>query len=83
MASTAASLPLTMTETPSVSRPAGPLEGATMDQVHRQFQTNVFGLIALNKAFIPHFHAQGSGAIVNIGSISADQDYPPPNPPPT
>jgi NAD(P)-dependent dehydrogenase (short-subunit alcohol dehydrogenase family) len=29
---------------------AGPLEGATMDQVHRQFQTNVFGLIALNKA---------------------------------
>jgi NAD(P)-dependent dehydrogenase (short-subunit alcohol dehydrogenase family) len=29
---------------------AGPHEGATMDQVHRQFQTNVFGLIALNKA---------------------------------
>src|ERR1700761_3683372 len=55
---------------------AGPLEGATMDQVHRQFQTNVFGLIALNKAFIPHFRAQGSGVIVNIGSISADQGYP-------
>ena len=47
-----------------------------MDQVHRQFQTNVFGLIALNKAFIPHFRAQGSGVIVNIGSISADQGYP-------
>src|ERR1700739_2525311 len=55
---------------------AGPLEGATMDQVHRQFQTNVFGLIALNKAFIPHFRAQGSGVIVNIGSISAEQGYP-------
>ena len=55
---------------------AGPLEGATMDQVHRQFQTNVFGLIALNKAFIPHFRAQGSGVIINIGSISADQGYP-------
>ncbi|WAU82868.1 SDR family oxidoreductase [Streptomyces sp. Qhu-G9] len=55
---------------------AGPLEGTTMDQVHRQFQTNVFGLVALNKAFIPHFRAQGSGVIVNIGSISADQGYP-------
>jgi NAD(P)-dependent dehydrogenase (short-subunit alcohol dehydrogenase family) len=29
---------------------AGPLEATAMDQVHRQFQTNVFGLIALNKA---------------------------------
>jgi len=55
---------------------AGPLEATTMDQVHRQFQTNTFGLIALNKAFIPHFRAQGSGVIVNIGSISADQGYP-------
>ena len=55
---------------------AGPLEGTTMDQVHRQFQTNVFGLIALNKAFIPHFREQGSGVIVNIGSISAEQGYP-------
>src|ERR1700761_4136032 len=55
---------------------AGPLEGTAMDQVHRQFQTNVFGLIALNKAFIPHFRAQGSGVIVNIGSISAEQGYP-------
>ena len=55
---------------------AGPLEGSTMDQIHRQFQTNVFGLIALNKAFIPHFREQGSGVIVNIGSISADQGYP-------
>ena len=55
---------------------AGPLEGTAMDQVHRQFQTNVFGLIALNKAFIPHFRAQGSGVIINIGSISADQGYP-------
>jgi NAD(P)-dependent dehydrogenase (short-subunit alcohol dehydrogenase family) len=55
---------------------AGPLEGTTMDQVHRQFQTNVFGLIALNKAFIPHFRAHGCGVIVNIGSISADQGYP-------
>ncbi|MEU0503075.1 SDR family oxidoreductase [Nocardia sp. NPDC005998] len=55
---------------------AGPLEATTMDQVHRQFQTNVFGLIALNKAFIPILRKQGSGVIVNVGSISADQGYP-------
>jgi NAD(P)-dependent dehydrogenase (short-subunit alcohol dehydrogenase family) len=55
---------------------AGPLEASTMDQIHRQFQTNVFGLIALNKAFIPHFREQGSGVIINIGSISAEQGYP-------
>ena len=54
----------------------GPLEASTMDQVHRQFQTNVFGLIALNKAFIPLFRRQRSGVIVNVSSISADGGYP-------
>ena len=47
-----------------------------MEQVHDQFQTNVFGLIALTKAFIPLFREQRSGVIVNISSISADQGYP-------
>jgi len=40
---------------------SGPLEASTMDQAHWQFQTNVFGLIALNKAFIPIFREQRSG----------------------
>lgn len=55
---------------------AGPLEASTMDQIHRQFQTNVFGLIALNKAFIPIFRKQRSGLIVNVSSISADMGFP-------
>ncbi|HEX3784494.1 MAG TPA: SDR family oxidoreductase [Pseudonocardiaceae bacterium] len=55
---------------------SGPLEATTMEQAHRQFQTNVFGLMALNKAFIPIFRAQRSGVIVNFGSISAEQGYP-------
>lgn len=54
----------------------GPVEAGTMDQVHRQFQTNVFGLIALTKGFLPFFREQRSGVIVNISSISADQGYP-------
>lgn len=55
---------------------AGPLEASTMDQIHRQFQTNVFGLIALNKSFIPIFRKQRSGLIVNVSSISADMGFP-------
>ncbi|MGW1159152.1 SDR family oxidoreductase [Streptomyces sp. NPDC002513] len=55
---------------------SGPLEASTMDQVHRQFQTNVFGLIALNKAVIPIFRKQRSGVVVNVSSISADAGFP-------
>ncbi|MFJ2375704.1 SDR family NAD(P)-dependent oxidoreductase [Streptomyces sp. NPDC087769] len=54
----------------------GPLEATTMDQAHRQFQTNVFGLIALNKTVIPIFRKQHSGVIVNVSSISADAGFP-------
>jgi short-subunit dehydrogenase len=54
----------------------GPVEASTMVQVHQQFQTNVFGLIALTKAFIPIFRKQLAGVIVNLSSISADQGYP-------
>ncbi|MFK4110270.1 SDR family NAD(P)-dependent oxidoreductase [Streptomyces sp. NPDC002176] len=54
----------------------GPVEAASMRQIHGQFQTNVFGLMALTKGFLPHFRKQRSGVIVNISSISADQGYP-------
>ena len=54
----------------------GPVEASSMAQVHEQFQTNVFGLMALTKAFIPMFRQQRSGVIVNLSSISADQGYP-------
>jgi NAD(P)-dependent dehydrogenase (short-subunit alcohol dehydrogenase family) len=55
---------------------SGPLEATTMDQAHRQFQTNVFGLMALSKAFIPIFRQQRSGVIVNVSSISAEAGFP-------
>jgi NAD(P)-dependent dehydrogenase (short-subunit alcohol dehydrogenase family) len=54
----------------------GPVEATSMEQVHRQFQTNVFGLIAITKAFLPHFRQQRSGVIVNISSLTAEQGYP-------
>jgi NAD(P)-dependent dehydrogenase (short-subunit alcohol dehydrogenase family) len=54
----------------------GPLEGTSMEQVHRQYQTNVFSLLALTRAFLPNFRAQGSGTVINIASITGDQGYP-------
>jgi NAD(P)-dependent dehydrogenase (short-subunit alcohol dehydrogenase family) len=54
----------------------GPLEGTSMEQVHRQYQTNVFGLLSLTKAFLPIFRAQRAGSIVNIASLTAEQGYP-------
>lgn len=54
----------------------GPVESSSMGQIHEQFETNVFGLFALTKAFLPAFREQRSGVIVNLSSISADQGYP-------
>lgn len=54
----------------------GPMETATPGQIHRQFETNVFGPIALINAFLPSFRKQGSGAIINISSIGGRIAFP-------
>jgi NAD(P)-dependent dehydrogenase (short-subunit alcohol dehydrogenase family) len=54
----------------------GPLEATSMEQVRAQFETNVFGLMAMSKAFLPHFRKRRAGTIINISSISADNGYP-------
>lgn len=54
----------------------GPLETSTMDQIRSQYETNVFGLIGVTKAFLPHLRAQVSGLVVNIASTSAENGYP-------
>lgn len=54
----------------------GPLEATSMDQIRTQFETNVFGLIAVTQAFIPTMRERRSGMIINISSISAENGYP-------
>lgn len=54
----------------------GPLEASSMQQIRAQYDTNVFGLIEVTKAFIPHFRARNAGMIVNVSSISAENGYP-------
>lgn len=48
----------------------GPFEAATDEQVRRQFETNVFGLMNVCREIIPIFREQKRGTIVNISSIS-------------
>jgi len=54
----------------------GPTETTTMEQIENQFKTNVFGLMAVSKAFIPHFRENNSGLFINFSSASARFNYP-------
>ena len=47
----------------------GPVEAGTREQILRQFDVNVFGLIACVKAVAPHFRARRAGTLINVSSI--------------
>jgi NAD(P)-dependent dehydrogenase (short-subunit alcohol dehydrogenase family) len=47
----------------------GPLEAFTSEQVQQQFDTNVFSVLRVNRAALPHMRRQGSGLLLQIGSI--------------
>src|SRR6184192_42023 len=48
---------------------AGAAEESSVAQDQRVFDINVFGLIRMTKAVLPHMRAQGSGRIINISSV--------------
>ena len=48
----------------------GPIEECSDDEVLVQFDTNVFGLLRVVRAVLPVMRAQGSGVIVNVGSLA-------------
>lgn len=48
---------------------SGPVERLDLGDVRAQFETNVFGLVALSRLVLPGMRERGSGRIVNIGSI--------------
>jgi NADP-dependent 3-hydroxy acid dehydrogenase YdfG len=47
----------------------GPFEAASKDQIKRQFDVNVFGLMAVIQHILPHFRQNNSGTIINVSSI--------------
>jgi NADP-dependent 3-hydroxy acid dehydrogenase YdfG len=55
---------------------SGALESVDVADVRRQFETNVFGLIRLTQLVLPGMRAQGSGRIVNIGSMGGKLTFP-------
>ncbi len=54
----------------------GPLEAFPMENIERQFDTNVIGLLAVTKALLPHFRANRSGTIINVSSIGGQMTFP-------
>lgn len=47
----------------------GPLEEVAIDDLRRQFETNVFGLVRLCQLVLPGMRRKGAGRVINIGSI--------------
>ena len=54
-----------------------PLEEVTETEFHREFNTNVLGLILATQEAVKHFGAEG-GSVINIGSGASDFTSPSP-----
>jgi NADP-dependent 3-hydroxy acid dehydrogenase YdfG len=54
----------------------GAIEQVPLDAVRAQFETNVFGLIALTQMVLPGMRAQRWGKVVNIGSMGGRLTFP-------
>ncbi len=55
---------------------SGPLEAFTLEQVQQQFETNVFSVLRVNRAVLPQMRKQGSGLLLQIGSIAGRLAFP-------
>jgi NAD(P)-dependent dehydrogenase (short-subunit alcohol dehydrogenase family) len=47
----------------------GATEETSAEEVRKQYDTNVFGLLNVTRAVIPHLRRQASGHIINISSV--------------
>ena len=48
----------------------GPIEMVPVESIRRNFETNLFSLIALTQLVIPIMRSQGEGRIINVGSVA-------------
>jgi NAD(P)-dependent dehydrogenase (short-subunit alcohol dehydrogenase family) len=54
----------------------GPFEASNNEQIQRQFNTNVFGLMNVCRAVIPHFRERRDGVIINVASMGGRLTFP-------
>lgn len=54
----------------------GPFEAATPEQIERQFQTNVFGVMNVCREILPYFREQKRGYIANVASVGGRTAFP-------
>ena len=47
----------------------GPLEALAEGDLRNLFDVNLFGLLAVTRAFLPAMRARGAGRVVNVGSV--------------
>jgi NAD(P)-dependent dehydrogenase (short-subunit alcohol dehydrogenase family) len=55
---------------------SGAVETLDMDDVRRQFETNVFGLIRMCQLVLPGMRARHSGRIINVSSMGGKLTFP-------
>jgi NAD(P)-dependent dehydrogenase (short-subunit alcohol dehydrogenase family) len=54
----------------------GPMEEISDADLRAQFETNVFGLVAVTRAFVPGMRARGFGRVINISSVGGRMVFP-------
>jgi NAD(P)-dependent dehydrogenase (short-subunit alcohol dehydrogenase family) len=54
----------------------GAIEEASAAETERLFGTNVFGLLAITRAVLPHMRRQRSGHVINLSSVGGYTGYP-------
>ncbi len=55
---------------------SGAIETLTAEQIRRQYETNVFGLIRMSQLVLPGMRRQRFGKIVNVSSMGANFTFP-------
>src|SRR2546421_4433426 len=55
---------------------SGAVETVPLDDVRRQFETNVFGLVRMCQLVLPGMRRQGHGRIVNVSSMGGRMTFP-------
>jgi NAD(P)-dependent dehydrogenase (short-subunit alcohol dehydrogenase family) len=54
----------------------GVFEAAAEDQIRKQFETNVFGVMNVTRAVLPYFRNRGQGTIINVTSMGGLITFP-------